>query len=880
MPPNTEVDDTRDDIRSPWMRIQVFIVFITAVAVALTAFLGYQTYQASRQAALGQFNEQQLILARSAAAGIETYFSEVRAALVSATKVRSIQLMTPTCLEYMQNMYLGFIPRTSIRRLDENGYLKCIYPSDGWREDLIGRDYEEDQYFRNARETGNVILSGITVNEMGENRIRMAAPVYTRGPGDDDDKVFKGILVVSFDLQSIADVFISPIVSGETGYAWLINQEGYFLAHYFEDFVGRSAFKVRKEKAPELSFESINDIQRGTLAGREGIGRYISGWHRGQTGRIEKLIAYCPARVVNQTWSVAVVAPTDEVDYILRSAGTTALNTFASIIIILLIAGGFTFFTTHRWSELLRREVRKRTKELRENEARFRSLFEGAPDAIFLASTDTGIIIDVNPAACRLLGMSRNDLVGLHQSRLHPPEHRRDAATVFSNHARRIEPISESIVQRNDGTQVPVEIMSELITIQGERVMQGIFRDITQRKRTENRLRENEERFRRIFEGGALGIAVLSLGYRFEQVNTRLCAMLGYEESELIGKTYLDITHPEHAEQDKKEVARLLQGDKRFYKTEKRYIKKDGGFIWASLTASVVQDENDKPLYFIAMIDDITNKKRVEDEKKHLEAQLLHAQKMEALGTLVAGVAHEINNPVNKIIFDMPLMQKVWNDVMPLIEEDAKKNPGAKYGGLTFDFLKENLPVLLADMKMAANRVVRTVENLKHYSRQSSISEKAPVSVNQAVENAIRLIETTLRKSGIKLELNLSGDPPVIEGNLQSIEQIVMNITINAVQALDESGGTIRISTELKKRSRKVVLTIEDNGKGIDPSIADRIFDPFVTSRQSEGGTGLGLPITYNLVEAHGGRISFESVPGKGTTFTILFPAVPNDTGR
>lgn len=1125
-----KADTGNGGIKQPAWWIQIIIVSITVIAVGITTFLGIQTYRATRHTALEQFNQHQLILAHSAAAGIETYFSEVKAALVSATKVAAIRHMTEDSLEYMQNMYLGFIPRTSIRRLDEKGVLRFIYPSDDWRGNLRGRDYSGEGYFRKAQEKGRVALSGITINEIGEKRIRMSAPVYVPDTQGGEHKKFAGILVVSFDLRAIADIFISPIRSGETGYAWLMDQNGYFLAHNVDTFVGQDAFQIREKTNPELSYESINEIQQEVMIGGEGIGRYLSGWHRGKTGRIEKLIAYSPIRVIDQIWSAAVVAPVNEVDKIIREAGIQALNTFTFIILFLILAGTFSFLSVYRWSNLLRSEVQKRTKELREttdylnnlircanapvvvldregavtifndafermsgrteeemlgrpldilfpdthrpqalqrlkqaqnegrdlyakegairhrdgrlyvgmwnsaniysdadseliativhgedvterkqaeealreseeryrtvvenqaelicrytrdwkltfvneaycryagktrdellgksfmpfipegqrrrveqyheqlmdpenqemrhehqvfdvhgklrwqqwvnhgifddqgslveyqsvgrditelkeaeealqgSEEQYRALFEGSPDAIFLGDIDTGIIIASNPAASQLLMMPRGDIIGINHLQLYPEYLRETVQTSFDRVTKEGgKHVVERFVLRKDGTEVPVEILSQTITIRGKTVIQGIFRDIAERKKAEEKLRENEERFRKIFEGGALGMAFCNLEYKFERVNATLCSMLGYEEAELMALTVIDITDPDSIEEDRYRMAQLLQGEIPYYKTEKRYIRKDGTVLWGSVTASIVYDENGKPLYFIVMIDDITDQKRAEEAKTHLEAQLLHAQKMEALGTLVAGVAHEINNPVNKIMFDVPLLQKVWTDVMPVLEEYEKRDPERKYGGLTWDFLRENLPQLISDMEMAANRVVKTVNNLKSFTKQSSITDKAALEINTAVHNALRLIETTLRKSNITLDLKLAKKSPTIEGNLQSIEQIIMNIAINAIQSIDHNNGRIKISTGLQKRNGKVSLTIADNGAGIDPSIIDKLFDPFVTTRQAEGGTGLGLPITYNLVEAHGGEITFTSKEGIGTTFTVTFPAL------
>jgi signal transduction histidine kinase len=261
---------------------------------------------------------------------------------------------------------------------------------------------------------------------------------------------------------------------------------------------------------------------------------------------------------------------------------------------------------------------------------------------------------------------------------------------------------------------------------------------------------------------------------------------------------------------------------------------------------------------------------------KEAGQQLQQAQKMEALGTLVAGVAHEINNPINLILYNLPLLQKTWADFMPLLMEHRQRQPDRTFGGFTYDFLNDHLPQLVADMEMAANRVVKIVADLKNFSRQSNIAEKTPLNINTAARNALRLCQSTLRKAGVKVTLELQEGLPDIEGNLQNIEQIALNILINAVQAIDHPHGEISIQTGFTVKDGRVHLRISDNGRGVAPAIADRIFLPFVTDKQSQGGTGLGLSVSYSLVKAHGGEIGFESRPSGGTTFTVLLPTVLN----
>lgn len=269
-----------------------------------------------------------------------------------------------------------------------------------------------------------------------------------------------------------------------------------------------------------------------------------------------------------------------------------------------------------------------------------------------------------------------------------------------------------------------------------------------------------------------------------------------------------------------------------------------------------------------------TRQRQCEKALHDSQQQLQQAQKMETLGTLVAGVAHEINNPINLIMYNIPLLQKIWSDFMPVLKERQQQAPDQKFGGFDYAFLADNLVQLLSDMQMAAHRVAKTVLDLKNFSRQSNVAEKTPLQLNNAVNNALRLAQTTLRASSVAIDVQLGENLPDIEGNLQSIEQIILNIIVNAIQAIDHDRGRIEITTGYRNQDGKVYIRIADNGRGISQAISDKIFLPFVTDKQAEGGTGLGLSVSYSLVKAHEGEIFFETTPGQGTAFTVHLPSV------
>ncbi len=517
-------------------------------------------------------------------------------------------------------------------------------------------------------------------------------------------------------------------------------------------------------------------------------------------------------------------------------------------------------------NERLEREIieRKRAdKALRESEERYRAVFEQAGDSIVLIDAKTGVMVDFNERAHINLNYTREEFEKIKMRDFEVME----PGTDVDRHAEKIlrhgRDVFETKHRRKGGEIRDVLVSARAVSIHGKDYLLAIWRDITERKRAEAALRENEEKYRSLIENSLDGIAVVQRD-KVILVNPALVKMFGFErDEEVIGRPFTDFVSPKDrpllaGSGTEKEVGKEVPSRYEF-----KALRKDGGEFVAEISLSTISYEGG--MVRQGIIRDIS-------ERRSLEAQLYQAQKMEALGTLVAGVAHEINNPINLIMFNVPLLQKIWHDFQPILEEQARRESRRKYGGLTYDFLKENLAQLLSDMDMAANRVAKIVKGLKDFSKRTDFAERRVIQINEAVENAMRLVQSTLIKAKIDLVLDLEDDLPEIEGNLQSVEQIILNLVINAVEAIGDKGGQIQITTDYQKKSEQIHISIKDNGRGIDPSISDRIFDPFVTDRQAEGGTGLGLSVTYNLVQVHDGKIYFQSEKGKGTTFTVLFP--------
>jgi len=404
-----------------------------------------------------------------------------------------------------------------------------------------------------------------------------------------------------------------------------------------------------------------------------------------------------------------------------------------------------------------------------------------------------------------------------------------------------------------------------------------------ERNRTEEALRKTNTFLKNILDSSS-SISILSTDLEGTVLfwNKGAENIFGYKAEEMVGRQRIDILYSDdETKRVTKELSASLLKNREGKSCEVKEITKNGRELCIHLTLSPRFDENGGIVGILGIGEDITERVQAEEALKNSQEKLYQAQKMDTLGTLVAGMAHEINNPINLIMYNISLFQKVWHDCLPVLNQYGGKEPGRKYGGLTYDFLEENSDRLLSDMDMAANRVAKIVSDLKNFARQSNVVDKSSMQINTAVENALRLAQTSLRKSGVELEVDLASDLPLLKGNLQNIEQIILNLVINAVQAIDHDQGVVRIATGFQNKDRRIFVSITDNGCGVAPDISDKLFDPFVTDKQAEGGTGLGLSVTYSLVNAHDGEIVFQSNKGKGTTFTVFLPTVVKEaTGR
>jgi PAS domain S-box-containing protein len=354
-------------------------------------------------------------------------------------------------------------------------------------------------------------------------------------------------------------------------------------------------------------------------------------------------------------------------------------------------------------------------------------------------------------------------------------------------------------------------------------------------------LHETEQRFRVTFDQAAVGIAHVATDGRWLRVNQKLCDIVGYTREELTQRTFQDITHPEDLTEDMENVRKTLAGDIQTYTMQKRYVRKDGSLVWINLTVALVRGPRNEPGYFISIVEDI-------NERKHLEEQLRQSQKMEAIGRLAGGVAHDFNNLLTVITGYGQMMLAELNENDPLWEK-AKA------------------------ICKSADRAATLTRKLLALSRHQVVQPRI-VNLNDLVVDMGETLRRLLRED-IELATILATAPAKVKTDPGQMEQVIINLAVNAGDAMPNGGKlTIEVANLVVDQEPQVMLSVRDNGLGMDAEVQSRLFEPFFTTKPRGEGTGLGLSIVYGIVKQSSGSIQVTSQVGHGSLFQVLLPAV------
>jgi len=716
---------------------------IMSVLLGTVLILGWISSKKIKDTVTEDFNQQQLVLARHVGGQIENSLNALKRELLLLSLSPSIQY---TELPWMGNRIE--ITFSSIKhegtleiRFTENTMRKTYHVLNGHKcndEKPRSEDIHYLEWAKKEENKGNLLLTNASV-EPGSNPantpiMKMIIPVWQISVDESHPVAlnkFAGVLVLIVDAHQLIANITKEIRSGKTGYAWVIDENGTFLYHQEQAFIGHNAFEARKGKQPTISFARINEIQKEKmLKGQEGTSWYTSGWHRGIEGEIRKLIAYTPIRLddknADRIWSVAVVAPVSEVEGAIHAINIRQMSLQGLIIFLILFGGLFINFMILSWSNMLEQEVAKKTIELKKSEQKYRSLIENAEDIIFTIDYN-GNFLSINKYGAHFFGKTEEEII------------RHTLSEIFSW------PSAEVLLL----------------------MIQNVFDTMESKQITH----------------------MIIIGERQSWLNTNF-----------------------------------------------RRLFDEAGNIYAVLGISR----------------DITERRKIEEHSYYTE-------KLASMGTLSAGVAHEINNPLGIILGFTDLLLEKFS---PDSEE--------------YDLLKT-----IEKQGLNAKRVV---ENLLNFARHKEHKEEV-IDINKNLETVLSVMQNTIALNKVSIKQQMQNDLPNIIADSGELQQVFFNLITNAIHAMQENGGGVLTITTGSTNNKHVEVKIIDTGPGIKPENRNRIFDPLFTTKEVGKGTGLGLSVSYGIVTKHHGTITFETKTREeseatGTTFIITFPVASGDASK
>ena len=394
---------------------------------------------------------------------------------------------------------------------------------------------------------------------------------------------------------------------------------------------------------------------------------------------------------------------------------------------------------------------------------------------------------------------------------------------------------------------------------------------------SEEKLRISEERFRQLFEQNEEPMFLFRGGSaEILDVNPAAVQLYGYPREELV-RGGLSLFVPPA---DRAELLSAISGirfDTILSIERATHLRSDGAKIIVSLRGKAICTESGHVVY--CSVRDITTRIRMEEDAKLHQAQLIHANRMTSLGKIVSGVAHEMNNPNNLVMFNAPLILSAWEDAVPVLDAFLRENGDFSLGGLPYSEMKEVVPKMTAGISDASARIKAIVENLKDFARQDTPAVRLAVQVNDVVRMAIAILNHEILRATHRFEVTYGEDLPPVMGSTQQLEQVVINLLNNAFQALPSNRHGIRVSTRLVPETGEVELCVEDEGVGMSPEVLERIKEPFFSTHLDSGGLGLGVSICRSIVQEHGGTLEFESEVGKGTRAIVRLPGIGDTIG-
>jgi PAS domain S-box-containing protein len=548
----------------------------------------------------------------------------------------------------------------------------------------------------------------------------------------------------------------------------------------------------------------------------------------------------------------------------------------------------------------LRRQSQLRARAdqiLRDVEARHRLLFEGSAEAIMVLAPPAWRFVEANAATLRMFGaptkarflaMSPWEVSPEQQPDGSPSAER--ARIMIESALRDGSHLFEWMHRRFDGEVFPASVLLARLELSGQRLIQATVHDLAEQRRAEAQVRK----LSRAVEQSPASVLITDTAGRIEYVNPKFCSMTGYQPAEVLGQNPRILKSGETAPEVYREMwQRITRGEE--WRGELHNRKKNGERFWELAVISPIKNERGETTHFLGIKEDITERKQAEHDRHLMDIHLRQAQKLESIGQLAAGIAHEINTPTqyvgdnvrffNRAFADLDRVLDVHDRLVSWLKEQGPLPEAAaqileEAAPVRSTYLRREIPKALGDALEGVERVSRIVRAMKEFSHPGT-EEKQQVDLNHAIESTLTVSRNEW-KYVAELVTRLDPELPRVPCLPGEFNQVILNLIVNAAHAIadvvkGEPGRKGRITVSTKAVADWVEVRVQDTGPGIPARIQHRIFEPFFTTKSVGKGSGQGLALARSvIVERHGGTIHFETEPGKGTTFVLRLPVAMN----
>ncbi len=513
-------------------------------------------------------------------------------------------------------------------------------------------------------------------------------------------------------------------------------------------------------------------------------------------------------------------------------------------------------------------------KKVIEEFKKYKLLFDNVSDLAFICDTN-GNILFVNKIFEKLTGHKLQEFIGKPFAPLFDEKNLQKAMEVYQRTLEGEAPAFE-LCFKNTGILCEYKSFP-LKDAAGNTIgIFGIARDMTDRIKSEEALTISETRFQDVAANTGDWIWEVDVEGKYTYSSPVVEKVIGYRPEEIIGKYFYELFSPDERENLKKVAFEVFAKKEIFRNFPNCCIHKNGQRVMVETSGMPITNSAGKLLGYRGADRDITEQKLAEERAKRQQEKLIQADKMISLGNLVAGVAHEISNPNNSITLNVPSIQDLWRDAKPLVTKSAKIESVKSLANLPMEEGVGLLEELLTAIQHDSERITKIVSGLKDFARTDTKGYGSEVDIENVINSSVKLIDSLIKQSTHQFSINLTPLPSV-RGNFQKLEQVFVNLIINACQALTDINQAVEIKTSHEQKHGRVTIQVKDQGRGMKKEVLGRVMEPFFTTRQSSGGTGLGVSISYGIVREHGGTMEYKSEPSKGTTVTIALPVADSN---